>query len=440
MEKTNIFTDIKALSIDSAFYHIKFNHKKGAITMAKEETRKVDTGIIQRGKTYRFTVYMGYDVSGKQIRKTTTFTPPTGMTQKKADKLAKEEYINFSNHCKGLYNLKDNMRFSELVEEYFRLYAPNSLKPITVYNYQKHIDYHFMNYFGNKKLKDITTAAISHFFSTHKTKIKGEMKTLSPSNAKRIYCILQSLFKFAVMQEFIKETPCKNVILPKKSPLEKQKQMYMTEEELPSFLKLFKEYSSFNTIIMVLLYTGMRSGECLGLQWDDIDFKQRKIHIKHSLTDVGGKHFLTTPKTSTSVRDLSMNDNLIALLKKHRAEQLKLQLAIGSTFLHPEMVFTSATGNYKDRSSLNASLKRFLKGTEFEYLTLHKLRHTNATLLLNNGIDLKIISEHLGHADIQITASTYTAVLDSSRIKTANVMEEILTKQTPNKHQNEKIG
>lgn len=70
-----------------------------------------------------------------------------------------------------------------------------------------------------------------------------------------------------------------------------------------------------------------------------------------------------------------MNDNLVALSKKHRIEQKKLQMALGSDFAHPEIVFSSATGNYKDRSSLNTSLKRFLKGTEFEYLTLHKLRH-----------------------------------------------------------------
>ena len=409
--------------------------------MAKAQTRRVDTGIEQRGDTYRFTVYMGYDGNGKQIRKTTTFVPPTGLTQKKADKLAKEEYIDFSNRCKGLYNLKENMRFSELVDEYFRLYAPNNLKPVTEYNYKQHIDYHFMEYFGNKELKDITTASINHFFATHKTLVRGEMKTLSPANAKRIYCILQSLFKFAVIQGCIKETPCKNVILPKKNPLEEQKQMHLTAEELPKFLELFtKEYSAFNTIILTLLHTGMRSGECLGLQWEDIDFEQRKIHIRHNLTDVAGKHFLTTPKSPTSVRDLYMNDNLIALLKKHKQEHRKLQMALGSSFSHPEMVFTSSTGNYKDRSSLNTSLKRFLKGTGFEYLTLHKLRHTNATLLLNNGIDLKIVSEHLGHADINITANTYTAVLDSSRIKTANLMEQLLAEQTPNKHQIARIG
>ncbi len=408
--------------------------------MAKANERHIDTGIIQRGNTYRFTVYMGYDVNGKQIRKTTTFVPPTGLTQKKADKLAKEEYVHFSNRCKGLYNLKENMRFSELVEEYFRLYAPHNLKPVTEYNYRQHIQYHFMDYFGNKKLKDITTASISHFFATHKTMVKGEMKTLSPANAKRIYCILQSLFKFAVMQGCIKETPCKNVLLPKKNPLEEKPKMHMTMEEIPRFLDLFKEYSAFNTIILTLLYTGMRSGECLGLQWEDIDFEQRKIYIRHNLTDVAGNHFLTTPKTATSIRELHITDALMEILKKHRIEQRKLQLSLGSSFLHPEMVFTSATGNYKDRSCLNTSFKRFLKGTEFEYMTLHKLRHTNATLLLNNGLDLKILSEHLGHACIDVTAGTYTAVLDVSRIKTAELMEDILRKQTPDKHQNVKTG
>lgn len=86
------------------------------------------------------------------------------------------------------------------------------------------------------------------------------------------------------------------------------------------------------------------------------------------------------------------------------------------------MVFTSALGNYRDRSSVYQSLKRFTKGTEFENLTLHHLRHCNATLLLNSGVDLKIVSEHLGHCDIGITANVYADVLKSSKVKTANLI------------------
>lgn len=407
--------------------------------MPKTETRKVDTGIIMRGRTYRFTVYMGYDVNGKQIRKTTTFTPPQGLTQRKADKLAKEEYINFCNRCKGLFNLKENIRFSELVEEYFRLYAPN-LKEITAYNYKNHIEHHFMDYFGNRKLKDITPAVITDFFATHKSMVKGEVRTMSPSHAKQIYTVMRSLFTFAVKQEYIKESPCRNVILPQDKSNDSEKKNYLSVDELPDFLGLFEGYSQFNTIIKVLLYTGMRSGECLGLMWEDVDFDSRKIHIHHTLANVGGKKSLTTPKTATSNRYQIMNDSTYDLLKRHRIEQRKLQLAMDADFKHPEMVFTSDTGDYKDRSSLYGSFKNRLKGTEFEFMTLHMLRHSNATLLLNSGMDLKVISEHLGHANIKVTADVYTVVLDDTRRKTADKIEEILAEKTPNKHQNQKSG
>ena len=86
------------------------------------------------------------------------------------------------------------------------------------------------------------------------------------------------------------------------------------------------------------------------------------------------------------------------------------------------MVFTSALGNYRDRNSVYHSLKRFTKGTEFESLTLHQLRHCNATLLLNSGVDLKVVSEHLGHCDIGVTANIYADVLKSTKAKVADLV------------------
>lgn len=396
--------------------------------MAK--SRRVDTGIVQRGKSYTFTVALGMDINGKQIRKTTTFRPPEGLTEKKADKLAKEEYLNFKNHCKGMASLNENMRFHELVEEYFKLYAPNKLKPITAYNYQKMIDYRFMKYFGNKKLKDISTAMLTDFFN-NQTEIDktGNVKPLAPSTVKRIYNIMQSLFHFAITQHYIKETPCNSVILPKKDVTKDEKRRYLTEEELPRFLALFEGYSAFNTIVKLLLYTGMRSGEALGLQWCDIDFKNNVITVNHTLSDVGGKHFLTTPKTKTSRRNIAISQTVAGLLKEHRKKQMELQMLLGVNFAHPEMVFTSSLGNYKDRSSLNTSFRRFLRGTEFEFMTLHCLRHCNATLLLNAGVDIKIVSDHLGHSNIGTTANIYADVLESSRRKTAEIVEAALSKE-----------
>ena len=91
------------------------------------------------------------------------------------------------------------------------------------------------------------------------------------------------------------------------------------------------------------------------------------------------------------------------------------------------MVFVSARGNYRDRNSVYQSLKRFTRGTEFEDMTLHQLRHCNATLLLNSGVDLKIVSKHLGHCDIGVTANIYADVLMKNKIKTADLVALKLT-------------
>ncbi|MCI7767985.1 MAG: site-specific integrase [Oscillospiraceae bacterium] len=176
-------------------------------------------------------------------------------------------------------------------------------------------------------------------------------------------------------------------------------------------------------MIKVLLYTGMRSGEMLALSWNDINFEDMTISIEHNLADVGGKHWLTTPKTESSIRTIGMSQTLADIFREQKKYQEQLIEALGDSFAHPEMVFTSANGNYRDRTSLGTSFRRFLKGTKFEFLTLHQLRHCNATLLLNSGIDLKVVSEHLGRCDIGVTANVYADVLKSTKAKVANLIE-----------------
>ena len=159
------------------------------------------------------------------------------------------------------------------------------------------------------------------------------------------------------------------------------------------------------------------------------DFNNNIITVNHTLSDVGGKHFLTTPKTKTSRRNIAISQTVASMLREHRKHQMELQMLIGANFSHPEMVFTSSRGNYKDRSSLNTSFRRFLKNTEFDFMTLHCLRHCNATLLLNCGVDIKIVSDHLGHSNIGTTANIYADVLESSRRKTAEILETALSKE-----------
>lgn len=370
--------------------------------------------ITKRGDAFRIKVSLGYDENKKQIVKSTTFAPPKGTTPKKAQKLAEEYAFEFERHCKGYTQLNENMRFSELADWYFENYAPVELKEGTVYNYKSAYNNHIKPVLGNVRVKDINTPRLTQFVQSLK---------LQPETVRKIYVVVQSIFHRGVEQGFIRDTPCRNVILPKNRS--KKKKPVLDEEQTRRFMKLIEEKKcdpDIKRIIKVLLYTGMRCGECLALSWDNINFEEMTISIEHNLADVGGKHWLTTPKTESSIRTIGMSQALADIFREQKKYQEQLIEALGDDFSHPEMVFTSANGNYRDRSSLGTSLKRFLRGTEFDFLTLHSLRHCNATLLLNSGVDLKVVSDHLGHCDIGVTANIYADVLKSTKAKVADLV------------------
>lgn len=371
--------------------------------------------ITKRGDTFRIKVSLGYDTEHKQIIKSTTFKPPQGVTPKKAEKLAQQFAYEFESRCKDYTELNENMRFSELADWYFENFAPIELKPSTAYTYKGQYEKHIKPLIGNMKLKEITTPKLTSVMKTFK---------LKPQSVRKIYVVIQSIFRRGVEQGYIRESPCHNVILPKNR--QEKKKMSLDESEIKRFMELLDTKpwdEDFKRIIKVLLYTGMRSGECLGLAWEDIDFENNTISINHTLTDIGGKHELTDPKTESSIRIIGMGQELKKVLLAQKEYIEKLKYALGDDFAHPEMVFVSARGNYRDRNSVYQSLKRFTKGTEFEDMTLHQLRHCNATMLLNSGIDLKVVSEHLGHCDVNVTADIYAVVLRKTKARTAEQIE-----------------
>ncbi len=370
-------------------------------------------GIQQRGPyTYRFTVSVGFDGNGKHIRKTMTFKVPEGTAPTKAEKMVKEAYTEFSNKCKGMKSLNENMRFKELVEIYFKIYAPNELKPATSYNYDKDLKRHMLPVFGNKKLKDIMTEDISTFLTN---------LNLSGETTRKMKTILSSVFSFGVRQGYIKTNPCVNSIYKKEKGLKKVN--YYNKQQCKQLMELTNGYSKFNYIIQFLLFTGLRCGECLGLRWCDVDFENDIISINNTLTYANKEWFLTQPKTVKSIRVLKLSTYAKQLLLKHKEEQDKEKSKVGNAWLHSEMVFTSCTGNFYDRSLLNTQFRRFLKKNEMPKLTIHGLRHSNASLMINNGFDVKIVSEHLGHCNVSITADIYSHIFEEYKAKVAQAIE-----------------
>lgn len=387
--------------------------------MAKN--RRVDTGIVQRGKSYMFTVSLGLDTNKKQIRKTTTYRPPTGVTQRKADSLAKEEYFHFKERCKGFIGCNDNMRFSALCELYLRIYA-SQLKLRTYDEYKFCIDRIFLPEMGNKKIKDISPLYLSMFFSTI-----CEKRHIRISTMKTYATALKSIFTFARKTGIIRESPCQNMILPKNKDFdEKVKNRPLSIEEVPDFIKCFNEDTVWDRLVLFLLNTGMRGGEAIALEWHDIDWDNHRLMVSKTLSRCSKGLYVSTPKTASSRRFVSLNHLALDTLQKQKEYYERVLSENPNFFKHPDIIFFSAKGDYLFLANLTRTIHERTKGTQFEDITTHSLRHTHATLLLNSGVDLALVSKNLGHASVSTTANIYVDILRSTQEKVAQKMEELL--------------
>lgn len=166
----------------------------------------------------------------------------------------------------------------------------------------------------------------------------------------------------------------------------------------------------------------MRIGETLALNWNDIDFKNKEININKTINFVGKGPIIGPPKTNDSYRILGMSNTVFIFLKWSTRTKWKKTI-LKEQYINPNIVFSTPLGDYIHRNNINKRLNAVKKGTDYEYITVHFLRHANATLLLMNDVDIKVVSSHLGHNDIQTTANIYADVLKSKEHQMAQLIK-----------------
>lgn len=352
---------------------------------------------LNKNGTKRFCYEITYYINGKQYRKSGYKTKLDAQADLQAVTNTVSSDITFYNLVKEYIKSREYRCKDSTIERYER-YLKCNLKPL-----------------HSIKARQVTKRDIDRVMLLL---IQNGMAN------KTINCILlflRSVYNYAQINKWVVDNPAKLVDTLPKVKTDKQS---LTEAEIKEFLSFIDKYPiNKKTPLILALYSGIRIGELLAIEWSDIDFKNKTVHItKQVLNKV-----VTTPKTYNSNRFVSIPDIVIELLKRLKSESVVLS----------KIVFCNSAGGYIKRGEfIEHWFKKAMQHIGHPEYTFHCLRHTYATYLLSNNIPVKYVQEQLGHTSAQTTLNVYTHVLKSTNQQAINLLEKLKCEQNVSNAEN----
>lgn len=363
--------------------------------MASVSARKNKNGVIT---SYSIRVFRGYDSNGKRINPyRTSFKPDKNMTERQARRQAEIAAAEFERHCKVFGDTNGGfMRFSDFAEIYLSA-AENTLAPRTVENYRRIIELYINPSLGHIRLNDISPLNVQDFINElakmHKHTARGGVtdEYLAPSTIKMRLTVLQTVLSYAVKLGYLSQNPARadKLILPKADF--KEVNIFSRDEVIRMLKAAENESLWFRTMINLAVYTGLRKGEIMALEYSDIDLSERKITVRRSCYKIKGEKQTTKSTKSGKERTVSINSSCAELLTEMKETN-------GGLF-----VFHGKDGDMLPSVKITRYFTNFLKKNGLTHRKFHALRHTSATLLLYSGADIKTVQSRLGHANINTT-------------------------------------
>jgi len=304
----------------------------------------------------------------------------------------------------------------ESIKEYLeRWYRNPNLRPSSIDSRRVNIK-RVSPLIGGKELKSLRASDIQFVYATL-------AKTLSSSSVMQVHSMLRKALGDAVKEGLIVSNPMKRVTHTPK--VVRREMTYLNQEEVVAFLKVEGQWKPLWTL---LVGTGLRLGEALGLQWKDIDEKSGTLKINRSLKKVTGLGLIyQNPKTEKSRRSIFMPTAVSKALSKHRVGQSEHRLKLGPDWINEDLVFPNEWGGPLEPGRINRALKKSLINAGIEkHVKVHELRHTAASLAFLKGIPGKVVQEMLGHSHYSTTMDIYSHVDPGMHIEASEKMNAVL--------------
>lgn len=422
----------------------------------------------RRGEnTWRLTVDFGFNALGERERRRKTISIEDGPVMRAVQKMteadpdilrssaalnrfiksdAPAELIRHANKVKQFFDeelmrlkleaensdpqtIPEKVPFREFARIWREEYAPGIYSPRTLVNYLERLDSHILPYFERFFLDDIKPLHVLNFkkyLEKPEARKDGKEGPLSPSAQLFIFKVFVAMMNGAVKLKLISENPAQSVP-PPRVPKTKKHNVYGEEEAIRAVLEMLKLPKLWRLYFFGAMMGGFRRGELLALEWSDVDFENNRIFIGKSIswTENGQAKLKGTKEDNEEWVDMPIW--YMRELKEYQREWREERLAI-----RPEewqggdrqFVFHSGYGKPYYHDTPTATWRKFLKRNGLRHIRLHDLRHTAATLLAEDGVDLKLIQERLRHAKYETTADFYTHVTKKASRGVANRLEK----------------
>lgn len=380
--------------------------------------------------SYSVRVHRGIGADGKLLKPyTATFKVSPTWTEKSARKKAETFAATFEKECREGVTSDSRMKFEEYCKYVLELKERRGAKHSTIVRYRE-LTTRIYPAIGHMKLRDIRADHLNMLY-TQLSKPGQNKRTGAGLSAKTIiehHRLISTVLDQAEKEGLVPFNVAGKASLPKIT--HKEVNYFQPEDVADIRSALEDEPIKWRTLTHMLLITGARRGEILGLKWRSVDFDNSRIYICNNVQYSPDRGvYESTPKTASSKRYVSLPQETMQMLKQYRTWQSGEILRLGEYYRRQGFVFSQDNGAPMHPDSVTTWLDRFSRRCSLPHITPHALRHTMTSLLIFNGVDIVSTAKRLGHSQVSTTSDIYAHVIEQADKKNADILGDILLKK-----------